>query len=176
METERYYGADAPRRVDDDLEVHAEELTTLGYTVIEGVLTSAELGEWRQRIDAVYAQQEIEFGGREALAAIGEVDLCRAPLLYDRAFIEMARNERVLTLVRRMIGQFTILNLQNAIINRSDEQHHQSAWHRDLPYQNWTISKPLAIGALFAIDRFDASTGGTELKSEVVYGGVEAKS
>ena len=69
METERYYGADAPRRVDDDLEVHAEELTTLGYTVIEGVLTSAELGEWRQRNDAVYAQQEIEFGGREALAA-----------------------------------------------------------------------------------------------------------
>lgn len=60
-----------------------------------------------------------------------------------------------------MLGPWVILNLQNAIINRPNERHHQSQWHRDLPYQEWVISRPLAIGALFAIDQFSAETGGT---------------
>ncbi|MGN6087565.1 phytanoyl-CoA dioxygenase family protein [Trinickia sp.] len=161
MSKERYYGADAPRRIDDLIERGAEELTMLGYTVVEDVLPTVELGDWRRRIDAAYSQQEAELGGRSAMAAIGEADLCRAPLLYDPSFLSLARNETVLKVVRRMIGQFVVLHLQNAIINRSDEPHHQGAWHRDLPHQHWTSSKPLAIGALFAIDRFDASTGGT---------------
>ncbi|KPD15516.1 hypothetical protein ADM96_32655 [Burkholderia sp. ST111] len=161
MSAEQYYGATAPKTAADALQQSVEELSTLGYTVIRGALSPAELEGWSQRIDAVYSAQEAEFGGREALAAIGEVDLCRAPLLYDGAFVDMARNEHVLAIVRHILGDWIILNLQNAIINRSDERHHQSAWHRDLPYQNWVISRPLAIGALFAIDAFDESTGGT---------------
>lgn len=161
VQTERYYGVSTPSRSIDAVGQSIEELAWLGYTIIESVVPSAELEAWRRRIDAVYAAQEAEFGGREQLASIGEADMCRAPLLYDREFAQMAQDETVLAIVRRMIGDFVILNLQNAIINRPDEAHHQSAWHRDLPYQNWTISKPLAIGALFTIDRFDEETGGT---------------
>jgi ectoine hydroxylase-related dioxygenase (phytanoyl-CoA dioxygenase family) len=161
MSTEHYYGAIPQEAAVDAHHESVEELSTLGYTVISGALSQAELDGWGQRIDAVYAEQEREFGGREALAAIGEADLCRAPLLYDRAFVELACNEHVLPIVRRVLGDWIILNLQNAIINRPDEHHHQSAWHRDLPYQNWVISRPLAIGALFAIDAFDEATGGT---------------
>lgn len=161
MHTAQYYGTAAPKSAADALTQHAEELTTLGYTVVPGVLLPEELENWRQRIDAVYETQEREFGGAEALAAIGEKDMCRAPLLYDRAFVEMAGCDAVLSIVRRLLGDWVILNLQNAIINRPAERHHQSAWHRDLPYQNWVISKPLAIGALFAIDPFNEETGGT---------------
>ena len=87
--------------------------------------------------------------------------MCRIPLKYDDYFINIATNKTVLEIVEKILGSFYILNLQNAIINRPNEEHHQSSWHRDLPYQNWTISKPLSINALFCIDDFSVETGGT---------------
>jgi len=161
MNSEHYYGGQKPATVDDPLDHHLEELEVLGYTVVPDVLSKSELDDWRKRIDAVYERQEGESGGREALIAIGDQDLCRAPLLYDHAFLSMARHEKVLAIVNRILGDWFILNLQNAIINRPSERHHQSAWHRDLPYQNWVSSRPLAIGALFAIDPFSDLTGST---------------
>jgi ectoine hydroxylase-related dioxygenase (phytanoyl-CoA dioxygenase family) len=161
MHGERFYGGQAPAPVDDPLSYHIEALGSLGYTVVEDVLPEGDLVEWRERIDAVYELQQQEMGGREALVAIADQDICRAPLLYDQAFLSMARHEKVLAIVRRLLGEWVILNLQNAIINRPGERHQQSAWHRDLPYQNWVSSRPLAIGALFAIDPFSELTGST---------------
>ena len=42
-----------------------------------------------------------------------------------------------------------------------NEEHHQSSWHRDLPYQNWTSSDPLACNVFICIDDFNKETGGT---------------
>jgi ectoine hydroxylase-related dioxygenase (phytanoyl-CoA dioxygenase family) len=161
MQTQEQYGGLQRTILDNPIDRHLEELSVAGYTVIPEALPENELDDWRERIDTVYTEQEKEFGGRAVLASIGDKDLCRAPLLYDRAFISMARNEKVLAVVRRVLGEWFILNLQNAIINRPDERHHQSAWHRDLPYQNWVISRPIALGALFAIDPFSELTGST---------------
>jgi ectoine hydroxylase-related dioxygenase (phytanoyl-CoA dioxygenase family) len=161
MQNEQYYGGQRPAILDDPAQRHLEELAVLGYTVVPEVVAQSELARWRECIDDVYKRQEAEVGGRAALAEIGEQDVCRAPLLYDHAFLSMARNEKVLSLVRKVLGDWFVLNLQNAIINRPGEPHHQSAWHRDLPYQNWVCSKPLAIGALFAVDPFADYTGGT---------------
>lgn len=55
------------------------------------------------------------------------------------------------------------MHLQNAIINRFDENHHQRSWHRDLPYQNYVISKPISLNAMFCIHDFNTTTGGTEI-------------
>ncbi|CAM2141541.1 Phytanoyl-CoA dioxygenase [Pararobbsia alpina] len=156
-----YYGSMAPEQLADRASEHAEEVTTLGYSILPNVVAATELDTWRERIDSTYAAQEAEFGGRAALETIGEADMCRAPLLYDPSFVQLANHPRVLEVVRCLIGDWVILNLQNAIINRPDLRHHQSQWHRDLPYQEWVISRPLAIGALFAIDSFDRETGGT---------------
>jgi ectoine hydroxylase-related dioxygenase (phytanoyl-CoA dioxygenase family) len=52
---------------------------------------------------------------------------------------------------------------QNAIINRPTDAHYQVTWHRDLNYQHWVSSRPLAISALYAIDDFSDLTGGTLL-------------
>jgi ectoine hydroxylase-related dioxygenase (phytanoyl-CoA dioxygenase family) len=155
-----FYGAAPPQVVVDEVERHAEELSLLGYSIMEAVLPADQLSDWRTRIDAAYKVQMEELG-EETLARIKELDICRAPLLQDRTFIEMVMNEKVLTVMKRMLGDWFILNLQNAIINRPEQAHHQSAWHRDLPYQNWVISRPLAIGALFVIDEFSKLTGCT---------------
>lgn len=157
---DKSYGITEKSSIASEADRHAEELLLKGYTIISDLFSSTELENWRQKIDTVYAQQEAEFG-RENLAKIQETDMCRAPLLYDFDFIKVASQPRVIEVVARVLGDWFILNLQNAIINRPDKDHHQQSWHRDLPYQNWVISQPLAVNALFAIDDFTEETGGT---------------
>lgn len=169
---ENFYGRLEQTKVEDDVSRHVEEIAMRGFTVMPALFSPAELAAWRQKIDNLYERQENEFG-RDSLAAIHELDVCRAPILYDFDFVGMASHPRILAVVRQFLGEWFILNVQNAIINRPGTAHHQSAWHRDLPYQNYVISKPLAITALFAIDDFSEETGGTHVlpfthKSEVL--------
>ena len=56
-----------------------------------------------------------------------------------------------------------VLHLQNGIINMPNLEHHQGSWHRDLPYQNWTSSEPLACNLYYCLDDFNAQTGATFL-------------
>ena len=157
---DKYYGSVTQTVVEGEIDRHVEEISVKGYSIVEDLFDDASLASLRQRIDRVYAQQEERFG-RQELAAIQETDLCRAPLLYDFSLIELARHPQVLAIVERLLGNWFILNLQNAIINRPGVDHHQGAWHRDLPHQNFVISQPLAINALFAIDEFSSHSGAT---------------
>lgn len=159
---EAFYGNVARTTLENPVDRYIEEICIKGYTILPDVFSAEECAVWRKKIDAVYAAQEKEFG-RDALITIQELDVCRAPLLYDFSFAEMARAPGIIAVVERMLGEWAILNLQNAIINRPDAPHHQSAWHRDLAYQSFVISRPIAVNALIAIDDFTAETGGTHL-------------
>ena len=159
---EKYYGDFKQTNVKNDIDLHVESILIKGYTIVPNLFTHDELQLWRKKIDDIYIKQESEFG-HDALLNIQELDVCRAPLLYDFSFIKLATPPIVLEIVKKILGSWYILNLQNAIINRSKTQHHQSSWHRDLPYQNHVISKPLAINSLIAIDDFSQETGATQL-------------
>ena len=159
---ETLYGSARQSRSDTELDRHVEEIALSGFTVVENVLPKEALVDWRDRIDAAYSAQEAGLG-KEFLSSIQDLDVCRAPLFHDRSFVDLASHPRVLELVKAFLGEWFILNLQNAIINRPGTAHHQSSWHRDLPYQNYVISRPLAISALFAIDEFSTVSGGTFL-------------
>lgn len=157
-----YYGRISQTQVVDDAARHAEEVTLKGFSIVENVLTLDQLRNWRAKIDEVYQRQEDDFG-RDALIEIQELDVCRAPLIHDFSFIELAALPRLLSIVELLLGDWFILNLQNAVINRPSTDHHQGSWHRDLPHQNFVISRPLAVNALLALDDFSAETGGTRL-------------
>lgn len=147
-----------------ETEVHenslVEEVLRLGFTVLNDALSKETCASARDKLDAVYQRQVGELGA-EALASIQETDLARAPLSYDPWFFSLLTVPAVLSLVSQILGEFHILNLQNGIINRPSLKHHQASWHRDLPYQNWVCTRPLAINALFCIDDFTVETGGT---------------
>jgi ectoine hydroxylase-related dioxygenase (phytanoyl-CoA dioxygenase family) len=157
-----FYGAVEQTRAEDDIALHAEEIARQGYSIVPDLFSAEQLVQWREKIDHAYSQQEEEFG-RAALADIQELDVCRAPLLYDFSFTAMAAHEKILAVMQRILGDWVILNLQNAVINRPATPHHQSAWHRDLPHQNFVISRPIALNALIAIDDFSSETGGTHI-------------
>jgi len=57
-----------------------------------------------------------------------------------------------------------VLNQQNGVINPPhSERYNQGAWHRDLPYQHFVSSRPLAINALFCLDQFTIENGATKV-------------
>ena len=85
----------------------------------------------------------------------------RCLLAYDEYFLAIATNEKVLRIVRSMLGDYFTILQQNAVINAPTGMHFQSAWHRDLAYQHFVASRPLAIRALFCIDDLSEVTGGT---------------
>lgn len=140
-----------------------ERLRIHGFSVLSGILTADQLVECRQRLDLVYDAQIAEFGA-DRLKAIQENNLARSLLSYDSFFLDFALKRDVVDLVHQAIGGgYVTLHLQNGIINRPDQEHHQSTWHRDLPYQEFVSSKPLAIGALFCVDDFTLETGCTHV-------------
>jgi ectoine hydroxylase-related dioxygenase (phytanoyl-CoA dioxygenase family) len=107
------------------------------------------------------AQQTAECGGEAALQRARDVDLVRCPLAYDERFMDMACPAPVLAVVQRLLGENFVLLMQNAVVNRPRRRQEQSRYHRDLNYQHWTSSRPLALNYLVCVDRFFTEGGAT---------------
>lgn len=156
------YGISERFAAADEIDVHAERIRRLGYSVVESGLSTDALASLRETTDRLLRKEEERWGGRERLARLGETDVVRAPLAVDDQFLGVATNPTVLALVRRLIAPYIVLMQQNAIVNApSEKPHHQTAWHRDLPYQHFTTSRPIAINALLCIDPFEPEMGAT---------------
>jgi ectoine hydroxylase-related dioxygenase (phytanoyl-CoA dioxygenase family) len=143
-------------------DVHLEEFRQAGYTVIENVLSSTELELLRNEVQRVYTVQEESFG-KENLEKINEKNLARALLCYSEPYLELARNAKMIKYVEEVLGKYYILHLQNGVINMPGEEHHQSSWHRDFPYQNWVSTDPIGCNVFYCLDDFSKETGGTFL-------------
>ena len=147
----------------DDLDAKAEELRSAGYTLLPSGLSAHELAGLRERMEAIYRTQVDEVGGPQALARCNDLDVARCPLAYDEAFIGVAANASLIALVQRLLGENIVLLQQNGLFNRPQAQHFQTHWHRDLSYQHWTSSEPLAINALLTLDEFTLENGATHV-------------
>jgi ectoine hydroxylase-related dioxygenase (phytanoyl-CoA dioxygenase family) len=77
-------------------------------------------------------------------------------------FLEIAKNRNLNNLLSRiLIGKY-FLNQQNLVINPpKSDNYNQIKFHRDLPYQHYVSSRPLAINALLAVDDFTFENGTT---------------
>jgi len=139
-----------------------EEIERNGWTVVEGLIAEENIDECRHRIDAAYAAQVKEFGGEERLAAAKDQNVVRMILAYDDYFVKYVNHKVVMEYVRAMLGKNVTLSSQSGVINRPAETSVIShVWHRDLQYQHFVSSKPLAAQALFCIDAFTPESGGT---------------
>ncbi|HLG55029.1 MAG TPA: phytanoyl-CoA dioxygenase family protein [Vicinamibacterales bacterium] len=157
------YGIVERGGADNAIALAAERIRLSGYAVVHGGFSTAEIADLGARLDRVMERQVEEFGGADRLAAIGDTLTARCPLLYDDAFVTLAAHAAVLALCRELLGDYIILMQQNGVINPAGQRHTQLAYHRDLPYQHFVSSRPLAISALFCIDPFRAETGATTL-------------
>jgi ectoine hydroxylase-related dioxygenase (phytanoyl-CoA dioxygenase family) len=138
----------------------AERIRIAGYAVLPGGFSQEDIADFSGRLDRVMQRQVDEFGA-DRLAAVGDALTARCPLAYDEAFVSLAAHSEVLALCRELLGDYIILMQQNGVINPPHQQHTQLSYHRDLPYQHFVSSRPLAISALFCIDPFRPETGAT---------------
>ena len=145
----------------DMLDQYQEEILRNGYTIIEYVLSEKQLQILRKKMDELYDKQAQEVGGEEALREIGDSDSVKHLLVLDEVFLPLVSSKKMLSIVQRLLGDYFILNLQNGILNRPEIFNPASLWHRDLFYQHYSSSRPLAISTLFCLDDFTEETGGT---------------
>lgn len=156
------YGVKEQRIATDECEVMLQELDLRGYTVLPSDYSDEVLCDLRESLDRLLHKQEDRFGGHEALMQMNEANTLRAPLLWHEAFLNLAIHPRLTELCRRVFGDYYILNQQNGIRNPpSGTGHGQTRYHRDLPYQHFVSSRPLAMNALLCLDPFTPENGST---------------
>jgi ectoine hydroxylase-related dioxygenase (phytanoyl-CoA dioxygenase family) len=145
-----------------DVEYACESIRSLGFGIVDGGYEPEWLASLSDAFERARSRHQSEHGGADALRAIDEHNTVRLPLAYEPMFLELATNPRVLEICRRLIPGYVTLNQQNGVINPPRaERYNQGAWHRDLPYQHFVSSQPLAINALFCLDRFTTENGAT---------------
>ena len=155
------YGIREREQDGDALDFHIERLRTIGYSVLDSGMSRQDVDCLGTSLDAILERQLLEFGGMERLLLINDAHTARCPLVYDDAFLKLVRHPTLLRLCRQVLGEYVQLMQQNGVINPPGENHPQRAYHRDLPYQHFVSSRPLALSALFCIDPFCVETGAT---------------
>jgi ectoine hydroxylase-related dioxygenase (phytanoyl-CoA dioxygenase family) len=154
------FGITNKKNHSNKIDLHLENLELKGYSIENNVLDKKECEKFISLLDEVYSIQENEFG-HDKLKKVDELDVARMPLLYNTEFIQLMMNPLIIELVGKVLKNTFHLHLQNGIINKSKLDHHQISWHRDLPYQDWVISKPLALNAFYCLTDFTVDNGST---------------
>ncbi|MBL4625324.1 MAG: phytanoyl-CoA dioxygenase family protein [Flavobacteriales bacterium] len=145
----------------DTISLHAEEIKVKGFTIIPDILSFDEVELAKTKVHSVYETQLNELN-KEVFDSIGDYDIARALLVYDEFFLKkIVCNPTLISLLTATLGKQFIIKEQNAIINRAHSPNYQLKWHRDLLYQHFIISRPLAISALFCLEDFTEINGGT---------------
>jgi ectoine hydroxylase-related dioxygenase (phytanoyl-CoA dioxygenase family) len=144
-----------------EIDYLSEEIRRKGYVVIPDVFSREEMQHAKESLYGIYSEQASEVGGVEVLKKINDANVVRCPLVFDDFFVSMTLNETFLSLAKNVLGNNVCLSSQVGIINRPDFKNYQEWWHRELQYQHFTSSKPMAVQALVAIDDFTPDNGGT---------------
>ncbi len=155
------YGIHLQESAADAVGRAVESLRLLGFAIVDGLFDAASLQSLRENFAAAHRSSLACFGD-EALREIDEHNTVRCMLAADPVFLDLAMNPQILKIAEGLLGPGFILNQQNGIINPGDGSgYNQAAYHRDLPYQHFTSSRPLALNALFCIDNFTFDNGAT---------------
>ncbi len=161
MQDLKFYGVKEFTHLNSAIDGYAEELCINGFTIIPGLIEKKLLNILRDKVDEIYLVQMKEVSHLGNLDEINDANVARALLAYDDAFLDLAVQSTFLAIAERMLGNYFILQMQNAIINLPNQKNYQIAWHRDLNYQHFVCSRPLAISILICLDEFSSETGGT---------------
>lgn len=162
MELAKYsYGVSQQYRAADEVDEKVLELKINGFTTLDSGLTAPQIQDLKKKLDFYYEKQAEEVGGIEKLTSWGDANILRAALAYDLAFLEVATNRSLLELSSRFLGNEYVLTMQNGLINKPGHGNEQGKYHRDLNYQHWTSSSPIAMNALLCLDDFTTENGAT---------------
>lgn len=137
-----------------------KEFYEKGFQVFSGILNKEQIENIKSKISKIKKKQDEHFT-EEELLLIGEQNTIRSPFLYEECFKHVFYNDFCRTLVKKILGDFAILSLQNCIFIPGNQSHHQSFYHRDLIYQKFTSSVPISINLYCCLTDYREDNGGT---------------
>jgi hypothetical protein len=152
-----HYGVTETQCIETVDDVIIEEMDRNGFAVIPNVFTPGEMVSASDKLDSISGILNAKNSSKNVISD----DIIRCPMVYDEYFLKLATNDLLVKLSRKILGENIVLLMQNAIINRPEKKQIQVKWHRDLNYQHWVCSKPLAIHYLICIDKFYEKGGCT---------------
>ena len=155
------YGVTQANKLSELNDIHLENLNRNGYKVLDSGLTGRDVDHLHENILNLKRNYAEKFESIVALNEIDEHNTIRAPFLFDQSYLEICFNKSLINIVGQILQNNFILNQQNVIINPGQKSYNQALWHRDLPYQHFTSSAPLAVNALFCISDFTLENGST---------------
>lgn len=155
------YGVLLQDKPTSELDDVAEQVRRLGYATLDSGFSEDELAQLSDAFNQTRADY-VQTWGEARLRSANEFHTIRAPITHgDPVFMRLATNQNLTTVLNKLIVGKFILNQQNGVINPPGETYNQGAWHRDLPYQHYISSSPLAVNALFCVDDFTLENGST---------------
>ncbi|ERL99472.1 protein involved in biosynthesis of mitomycin antibiotics/polyketide fumonisin [Rhodobacteraceae bacterium HIMB11] len=156
------YGVDKTTNLVSPFALEIEEIKRNGYTVLKDVLNRGDCARLSENLDDVKLKIDHKLA-QKGICFDKDANNVRCPLAYDESFIQLALNDTVVSFCREVLGKNIVLLMQNGVINAPDTPQFQSNWHRDLNYQHFTSSIPLALNFLFCLDDFTRSNGATRV-------------
>ena len=157
---EKHYGVLREAPLGDAMGAQAEEIFRDGFCIIDSLLTAEEKKGLSNAYDSMERNYKKKFGGHLSRRP-EEKDIFRLPMAFETNFIDLAFNAQLHSFIGQILEGQYILNQQNAITNPAGRGYSQGRWHRDLPYQHFTVSKPIGLNALYCIDEFNRENGAT---------------
>lgn len=141
------------------VDIALEELALLGFATLDSGFTPEFISELGRRFEGARSRYP------EIAAPFDtEPDVIRVLPYLDEAFFKVLFNNGLHDLLSRVLGDYYIVNQVNGLINPGgNTEYSQSPWHRDLPFRHLTMSRPIAVNALFALDDFTIENGCTSV-------------
>lgn len=158
----KQYGISEIKSLSSETDRHIENIRLKGFTILKSILPEDVCKNMCEKAEIIYQKQISEFG-EDNLKLISELDVVRIPFYYDEYFIPTITHPKILDILKKIFKNQFILHLQNIIINRPNTEHHQTSWHRDIPYQEYTVSNPIAINVFCCLSPFNQETGATKI-------------
>ena len=156
------YGVTRKTKNKNQFECKIEEINLQGYTIIENVLNSRELRDYSRKIDEITETQKEDFT-KKKLEKINELNIARCLLAYDNYFFNILEIPILVKFIKFILGNNYTLILQNSVTHYPNESKKQAQSHRDMPYQDYTISKPVALNAYFNLEKSSEKYGGLKV-------------
>ena len=155
------YGVLEQTLTKNNIQLIAEEIKIKGYSVINSKFTKKEIHAIADSFDLTrekyYKTHNINF-----LTQIDENNTIRLPIAINQKYcLKVVTNKHLNAVLKNLIHGSYILNQQNGIINPAKKTYNQSYWHRDIPYQHFISSRPLAVNAIYCVDDFTMENGAT---------------
>lgn len=160
MNNIKHYGVKEIWNNDQPQMQSIEELYFQGFTVLENQIDIDKIKHYQECLEIV-KQAEMQRMQEHDIHMPEDENNIRCPLAYHPDLLELSLHPTIHQILKNILGDHYVLLMQNAVINDSDKKQYQSKWHRDLNYQHWTSSKPMALNFLILLDDFTQYNGGT---------------